>query len=121
MRLKSWMERAVGAKKITTASKHCYAQLSPYSRGELQKYQVSVPPAGDEPLSLGLDLGFSLSDGMYRKYMYSVSATDRQAALGQQLRSFKRVPSLQTRTGAGRRSGAYFGMLAAAVCAQVIC
>ena len=36
------MERAVGAKKITTASKHCYAQLSPYPRGELQKYQAAL-------------------------------------------------------------------------------
>ena len=42
MRLKSWMKRAVGAKKITTASKHCYVQLSPYPRGELQKYQAAL-------------------------------------------------------------------------------
>ena len=42
MRLKSWMKRAVGAKKITTASKHCYVQLPPYPRGELQKYQAAL-------------------------------------------------------------------------------
>ena len=29
--------------------------------------------------------------------------------------------AVQTRTGAGRRSGAYFGMFAAAVCVQVMC
>ncbi len=36
------MRRAVGAKKITTASKHCYVQLPPYPRGELQKYQAAL-------------------------------------------------------------------------------
>ena len=35
--------------------------------------------------------------------------------------AFSRVPSLSNASGAGGRSVAYFGMLAAAVCVQVVC